>query len=312
MVVSTNCKLKKEQQLTFFYYSQCTHLLFCKGKEPKKDDGEGDGVKSAHSNDSSNQGSNKKPVSMKSLSDHLNRSGSGGKNASGFMSEASPVDEESSGGWSDDDSATIKSEFTDITYGTLGSAVVVDATAMTSTEDAAKKLRQMVAAKAAQSQEDIIPGPPPDLPPIGKTKAAKNSPSKKASSGGDILFTPPRPLEDSDDSDSDDDNIKKAGKSTKKLKKKKKSKKSKDSSSSDREIDVSGLFAENDSPKKEKKKDKKKRKEKKKIPTLEEDIVFDCNDNIGTEDVGAAERSKKKKKKKKRKGEAAGSGDDSA
>jgi hypothetical protein len=251
-------------------------------------------------------------MSMKSLSDHLTATS---RDTAGHMSEASPVDEESSGGWSDDDSATIKSEFTDVTYGTLGSAVVVDATAMTSTEEATKKIRRMVAAKAAQSKEDIIPG----LPPSANASQAAQSkeviipglpPSAKASLGEDILFTPP--LEVSDGSESDNDGAdKKANKASKK-KKKKKSKKTKDASSSDRDIDVSDIFDESvDPPKKKKVKKKKKDKDKKKEATVqEEDIVFDFNENAGTEEEHAADRSKKKKKKKKRKGDAS-SGDDS-
>ena len=265
------------------------------------------GTSSSHSNDS-----NKKPMSVKSLSDHLSRDTSRGtsRGTSDFMSDASPIDEESSGGWSDDDSATIKSEYTDITHGTLGSAVVVDARAMTTSQDAAKKLRRMVAAKAARSQEDIVPGLPPDLPPMGKANASAKAKPQKASGGGEILFMPPRSPEESDDSnsDNDDDTTRKAGKSAKK-KKKKKSKKSKDTSDSD--IDVSGMFdSTSEPPKKEKKKDKKKKKEKKKVDTVEEDIVFDFNGNTAAEQDGATERPKKKKKKKKRKGDG-GSGDES-
>eukprot|EP00531_Pseudo-nitzschia_arenysensis_P008940 CAMPEP_0116118360 /NCGR_PEP_ID=MMETSP0329-20121206/2061_1 /TAXON_ID=697910 /ORGANISM="Pseudo-nitzschia arenysensis, Strain B593" /LENGTH=1937 /DNA_ID=CAMNT_0003611979 /DNA_START=138 /DNA_END=5948 /DNA_ORIENTATION=- len=178
---------------------------------------------SIHSDDSSKNNSGKKQLSMRSLSDHLSRDTSrdASKSASDFKSDTSSADEESSGGWSDDDSATIKSEITDITYGTLGSAVVVDATAQTSTEEASKRLRRMLAAKAAQSQEDIIPGLPPDLPPPQKAsspaKTQKKTPPPKASSGGEILFTPPRPLEESDGSESEHegDNTKKSVKSAK-------------------------------------------------------------------------------------------------
>jgi len=231
------------------------------------------------SNHSSSSG--KKPMSMNSLSDYLCEHDTSKKST---RSEASPIDEESSGGWSDDDSATIKSEFTDITYGTLGSAVnFVDATDLTSTDEASKKLRRMVAQKASQSKEDIIPGPPP---------------STKPPPDEEILFTPQ--VEESDGSESDNGgDTKKAGKSMKK-KKKKKSKKSKDNS-----IDIQG---NSELPKKK----KKKKKERKKVATLEEDIVFDFNANASNPslpldtclaDDDTFDRTKKKKKKKKRKEE---------
>merc|ERR1711957_125025 len=166
------------------------------------------------------------------------------RDTAGHMSEASPVDEESSGGWSDDDSATIKSEFTEATHGTLGSAIVVDATHMTSTEEASKKLRRMVAIKAAQSKEDIVFGPPPSA----NASQSKDviipgfQPSAKASLGEEIIFTPP--AEESNESESNNDGTdKKANKASKK-KKKKKSKKNKAASSEDHDIDVSDMFDE--------------------------------------------------------------------
>jgi len=67
----------------------------------------------------------------------------------------------SESGWSDDDSDTIKSEFTHESYGTIGSAVVVDATIGSrekateyrSKVAALKQAQQKAAASTTQSQE---------------------------------------------------------------------------------------------------------------------------------------------------------------
>jgi hypothetical protein len=249
---------------------------------------------SAHSDDS-NKSSDKKPMSVRSLSDHFNSSRDNSRDPSrGHTSEASPIDEESSGGWSDDDSATIKSEFTASTYGTLGSAIVIDATAMTSNQEATKKLRRMVATKAVQSKEDIIPGLPPSVKSSDIIAGIK--PSARVAPGEEILFTPP-----TEDSDGSGENTKKAAGKASKKKKKKKSKKS-----VDRVIDVTDDLDDSDYPKR--KKDRKKKKMK--VATVQEDIVIDFNEHAATDENDVVDRSKKKKKKKKRQGNV-GSSDDS-
>ena len=69
-------------------------------------------------------------------------------------SEQHDSDEASDGGWSDDDSGTIKSEITDMSYNTLGSAIVFDARNLTSKDEGTKQLSQIVAAAQQQQEKD--------------------------------------------------------------------------------------------------------------------------------------------------------------
>ncbi|VEU42713.1 unnamed protein product [Pseudo-nitzschia multistriata] len=203
-------------------------------------------------------------------------------------------EEASDGGWSDDDSATIKSEYTELSYATFGSAVVFDGRAMTSKDEGTKKLSELVTAAAQEHQNPTPPKPKakPVAQPLTTTASKKNN-------NQDILFTPMA----SDNKAGDD---KSAANEKEKDKKKKKSKKeakepppSLPEGNDDIAIDV------DDPPamKKEKKKDKARN-------SIQEDIVLDFgeqdtkNETPSQESVGNSEadetqsQSKKKKKKK--------------
>jgi hypothetical protein len=79
----------------------------------------------------------------------------------------------SEGGWSDDDSNTVKSDYTDKSWGTIGSAIVVDAT-ITSKEDATKHLSKMAAAQINQTDENAKQQDFVFTPPSNETKTGDN------------------------------------------------------------------------------------------------------------------------------------------
>ena len=117
----------------------------------------------------------------------------------------------SESGWStDDDSNTIKSDYTDKSFGTIGSgAIVVDATSITSKEDAATKQLSKMAMAAAKINQ----------------KKDENKAKQQ-----DIVFTPPISNETTKNGDNDNEE-EDAQKSNSFKKKKNKNKKSNSSSS---------------------------------------------------------------------------------
>jgi hypothetical protein len=148
----------------------------------------------------------------------------------------------SEGGWSDDDSNTIKSDYTDKSWGTIGSAIVVDAT-ITSKEDATKHLSKMAAAQINQKDEN-----------------ARQQ---------DIVFTPPSNENQTGENDEEEDaQISNSFKNKNKNKKKSKGSKENNIDSRYNEIDIY-----DDGNKGSKK--KKKRHSKK----FEDDIIFEYNAN---------------------------------
>ena len=235
--------------------------------------------------------------------------------------ESSSDDDESSGGWSDTDTATITSNVTDITYGTLGSAIVVDATEQTTSKEAAKKIRKgRRPVHRGQLHEDIVPG----LRPLEKSETVLTSPKLKSpkpktqkkrssvdqSSAEEILFIPSGPLDQFPTTGTTKNTTTTTTTTNQQVDsgEKKKKKKSKNSKSSKSLSEIENMLQQSDPPKKEKKKEKKKdkgkdkdkdkdkdkkKKKKKKIVTLEEDPA--------RENGVVAKRSKKKKKKKSKK-----------
>jgi hypothetical protein len=149
----------------------------------------------------------------------------------------------SEGGWSDDDSNTVQSDFTDKSWGTIGSAIVVDAT-ITSKEDATKHLSKMAAAQINQKDEN-----------------ARQQ---------DIVFTPPSNETRTGDNEEEED-AQISSNFTKKKENKKKSKGYEENNIDSRynEIDI-----HDDGNKGSKKKKKKKHPKK-----FEDDIVFEHNEN---------------------------------
>jgi hypothetical protein len=117
----------------------------------------------------------------------------------------------SESGWStDDDSNTIKSDYTDKSFGTIGSgAIVVDATSITSKEDAAtKQLSKMAMAASKINQKK------------DESKAKQQ----------DIAFTPP--ISNETTKNGDNNNEEEDAQNSNSFKKKKKNKKKKSNSSS--------------------------------------------------------------------------------
>ena len=119
----------------------------------------------------------------------------------------------SESGWStDDDSNTIKSDYTDKSFGTIGSgAIVVDATSITSKEDAATKQLSKMAMAAAKINQ----------------KKDENKAKQQ-----DIVFTPPISNETTKNGDNEDDDKEEDAQNSNSFKKKKKNKKKKSNSSS--------------------------------------------------------------------------------